>query len=116
MVEGVVLEDHDVRDEEGTLQPRMVYIAELDAAHCEEALLELWMEVRSDDAGRGETTGDGGRVKLAKEYAAVEVGVVGRMEEIVKETACEHEGKEGAWRRRRRVVVQGEDDAVFHCV
>lgn len=44
MVEGVVLEEHDVRREEGILQPRMVYIAELYAAQCEEALLELGIE------------------------------------------------------------------------
>jgi hypothetical protein len=116
VVEGIVLEDHEVRDEEGTLQLRMVYIAEFDAAQREETLLELGMEVRGDDAGRGETAEDGGRVKFATEYAAVEVGVVGRMKETVKETACEHEGKEGTRRRRRRFVVQGEDDAVFHGV
>jgi hypothetical protein len=114
MVEGVVLEDHDVRDDEGTLQPRMVHVAESDAPHCEEALPELWMKVRGDDVGRGEAAGDGGRVELAREYATVEVWVVGRVEEIVEEAACEHEGKEGARRRGGRVVVQGKDDAVFH--
>ncbi len=38
------------------------------------------------------------------------------MKEVVKETTCEHEGKEGARRRGRRVMVEREDDAVFHCV
>jgi hypothetical protein len=41
MIEGIVLEGHDVRDDEGTVQLRMVYIAEFDASHCEKALLEL---------------------------------------------------------------------------
>jgi hypothetical protein len=44
-VEGVVLKEHDVRYEEGILQLRVVYIAELYAAQREEALLELCMEV-----------------------------------------------------------------------
>lgn len=45
MVEGVVLEEHDVRCEEGILQPRIVYVTELYATQSEEALLELGMEV-----------------------------------------------------------------------
>ncbi len=50
------------------------------------------------------------------EYAAVEVRVVGRVEEIVKATASEHEGKEGARRRGRRVVMrERKDEDVFHC-
>ncbi len=44
MVEGVVLEEHDVRCEQGTLQLRVVYIAKLYAAQSEEALLELGIE------------------------------------------------------------------------
>ena len=44
VIEGVVLEKHDVRREQGILQPRVVYIAELYAAQCEEAPLELGME------------------------------------------------------------------------
>ena len=44
VVEGVMLEEHDVRCEEGILQPGMVYIAELYAAQCTEALLELGIE------------------------------------------------------------------------
>jgi hypothetical protein len=42
--------------------------------------------------------------------------VVGWMDEVVEETTGEHEGKEGAWRGRRRFMVEKIDDAVFHCV
>lgn len=38
------------------------------------------------------------------------------MKEVVEETTGEHEGKEGARRGRRRVMVERIDDAVFHCV
>ena len=50
------------------------------------------------------------------EYAAIEVGVVGRMKEVVEMTTGEHEGKEGARWGRRRVMVERIDDAVFHSV
>jgi hypothetical protein len=56
---------------------------------------------------------------------AVEVRDVGRTKEIVKVTTCGlvvdqgysgHKGKKGARMRRRRVIVEGKDDAVCHCV
>lgn len=51
------------------------------------------------------------------EYAAVEVRVVGRVEEIAKAATSEHEGKEGARQRGQRVVVgERKDDDVLHCV
>ena len=116
IVELVVLEDHDICHTEGTLQPIIVDVAKLYAAQREEALLELGIEVRGDDARRGEAASNGGKVKLVAEYAAVETRVVGRFEELIKLTTCEHEGKKGARGRGRRVVVaEREDDAVFHC-
>ena len=42
--------------------------------------------------------------------------VVGGTKEVVEETTCEHEGKEGTRRGRRRVMVERIDDAVLHCV
>jgi hypothetical protein len=116
IVELVVLENHDICHTEGILQPMIVDVAMPYAAQCEEALLELGIEVRGDDARRGEAAGNGGKVKLVTEYAAVKARVVGRLEEIIKLTTCEHEGKKGARGRGRRVVVaEREDDAVFHC-
>lgn len=50
------------------------------------------------------------------EYAAIEVGVVGRMKEVVEMTTGEHEGKERARWGRGRVMVERVDDAVFHSV
>ena len=107
-VEGVVLEEHDVRYEEGILQLRVVYIAELYAAQREETLLELDIKVRRHDAGRGEAADNGGGVKLAIEYAVVELGIVGGTEEMVEAATCEHEGKEGTWGRGQRVKVARE--------
>jgi hypothetical protein len=77
IVEGVVLEHHDVRNEEGLLQVRMVYISSLDAAQGQEAPPELGIEVRRVDGGRDEAAGDGGGVKLASEDAAIESRVAG---------------------------------------
>ena len=116
VVEGVVLEEHDVRCEEGILQVWVVYIARLYAAQCEEALLELGMEARGDDAGGGGAAGSGGKVKLATEYTTIEVGVVGRAKEVVEEMTGEHEGKERARRGRGRVMVERIDEDIFHCV
>ena len=97
IVEGVMLEHHEIGDEEGVLQPRVVRVAGLYAAHRLEAPVELWKEVgREVDGGCGETAGEGGGVELAVEDAAVEAGVVGGVEEAVKATACEHEGQERA--------------------
>lgn len=115
MVEGVVLEEHDVRCEKDILQAGMVYIAELYAVQCEEALLELGMEARGDDAGGGEAAGNGGLVKLAIEHTAIEVGVVGRTKDVAEEFTGEHEGKEGTRRGRGRVIVERTDDDIFHC-
>jgi hypothetical protein len=116
VVERVVLEEHDVGCEKGILQPGMVYIAELYATQCEEAVLELGMEARGDGAGGGQATGNGGLVKLAMEYTAIEVGVVGGTEEVAEEFTGEHEGKEGARRGREGVIVERIDEDVFHCV
>jgi hypothetical protein len=113
VVEGVVLEEHDVKCEKVTLQVGVVYIAEPDAAQCEEALLELGMEARGDDAGGGEAAGNGGDVKLATEYTAIEVGVVGGTKEVAEEFTGEHEGKEGARRERERVIIDRVDDDIF---
>jgi hypothetical protein len=44
VVEGVMLEEHDICWEEGILQLRMVYNAELYAAQSEEVLLGLGIE------------------------------------------------------------------------
>jgi hypothetical protein len=117
IVELVVLEDHDVRYKEGLLQVGIVDVAALYTAQGKIALLELGKEVRGDETGRWETTGNSGKVKLVAEYATVEVRVVGRVKEIMKATACEHEGEKGARRRGRRVVVrERKDEDVFHCV
>jgi len=116
VVEIIVFEEHDVCREEGILQLGTVYVAKPYAAQSEEAILELGMEALGDDAGRGEAAGNGSGVKLAIEYATIEMRVVGRMKEVVEETASEHEGEKGARRRGRRVMVDRIDDAVFHCV
>jgi hypothetical protein len=116
VVEGVVLEEHDVTSEKDVLQSGMVYIPELYAAQSEEALLELGMEARDDDAGGGQATGNGGLVKLAIEYTAIEVGVAGGTKAVAKESASEYEGKERARRGRGRVMVEREDDDVVHYV
>jgi hypothetical protein len=117
IVEDVVLEDHGVRYKEGLLQLGIVDVAALYAAQGEEPLLELGIEARGDKAGRGEAADNSGKVKLVVEYAAVEVRVLGRAEEIVKAATCEHEGKEGARRRGQRVVVaEREDEDVLHYV
>jgi hypothetical protein len=60
IVEGVVLEHHDVRYEERVLQMRMVHVAGPYAAQRAEAPLELWEKVGCDiDGGEGETAGEG---------------------------------------------------------
>jgi hypothetical protein len=38
------------------------------------------------------------------------------VEEVVEATTCEHEREERARGRGGRLVVEGIDDAVFHCV
>ena len=58
IVEDVVLEDHDVCYKEGLLQLRVVDVAAPYAAQREEALLELGIEVRGDEAGWGEAADD----------------------------------------------------------
>jgi hypothetical protein len=51
IVEGVVLEHHEIGDEESVRQPNVVHVAGLYAAHRLEAPLELWKEVRGDVDG-----------------------------------------------------------------
>jgi hypothetical protein len=48
---------------------------------------------------RGEAAGNGGEVKLAIEYAAIEVGIVGRMNEVSMRGRRERGGDGGSWSR-----------------
>jgi hypothetical protein len=67
----------------------VVDIARPYAAQCPETPAEFWKEARRViDGGRGETASEGGAVELAVKDAAVETGIVGRMEELVEATAC----------------------------
>jgi hypothetical protein len=92
IVETVVLEYHDIGDEEGVLQLRVVHVAGLDATHGLEPPVELWEEVGRDvEGGRGETACEGSRVELAVEYPAGKAGVVRWVEEVIEMTASEHE-------------------------
>lgn len=116
IVEGVVLEEHDVRCDEDVLQLGMVYITQLYAAKCEEASPELRVKALGDDARGGEAAGDGSRIELVIEYATIEVGIVGRMKEVVEAATGEHEGKEGTRWGRGIIMVERKDDAVFHRV
>ena len=97
IIESVVLEDHDVRREEGVLQIGVLDIARPYGAQGAETPLELWVEAQGVvDGGMGETAGEGGAVELAVEDAAVETGIVVRVEELVEETTCKHERQEQA--------------------
>ena len=95
----------------------MVDIARPYAAEGPETLLKFWKEARCVvDGGMGETAGKGGAVELAVEDAAVETGIVVWVKELVETTAGEHERQEQARGRGWGLVVEGEDDEVFHCV
>lgn len=117
IIESVVLEDHNVRREKSVVQIGVVDIARLYEAQGAETPLELWEEARCVvDGGMGETAGEGGTVELAVEDAAVETGIVGRVEELVEATACKHERQEQARGRGWGLVIEREDDEVLHCV